>query len=226
MDDEEMLHTLAWIASTYRHQGRWTEAEKLFVQVIETSKTALGPEHPSTLTSMANLASTYRNQGRWTEAEKLEVQVIETRKTALGPEHPDTLASMWNLSHPWKKQGRNSHALGLLEAYVQLQRKRLGPTHPHAIAATVELEAWERSSDLAFSDPPADTSDSQPDANTSTTLIPTAQVEYSRSMIHHHSQATYVRTGILSIHHPLLSALRSSGQAVESIYDDGHYDID
>ena len=68
----------------YRNQGRWKEAEKFDVQVIETSKTKLGADHPSTLTSMANLASTYRNQGRWKEAEELEVQVMETFKRVLG----------------------------------------------------------------------------------------------------------------------------------------------
>ncbi len=68
------------LASTYRNQGRWDEAETLEVQVMETRKTKLGADHPSTLTSMANLASTYRNQGRWDEAETLEVQVMETRK--------------------------------------------------------------------------------------------------------------------------------------------------
>ena len=98
----DTLTSMDNLASTYRNQGRWTEAEKLFVQVMETRKTVLGPEHPDTLTSMDNLASTYRNQGRWTEAEKLQVQVMETSKTVLGPEHPDTLMSMWNLSHTLK----------------------------------------------------------------------------------------------------------------------------
>ena len=86
------------LALTYWNQGRWTEAEKLQVQVMETTKTVLGPEHPDTLASINNLALTYWNQGRWTEAEKLEVQVMETSKTVLGPDHPDTLASMLNLS--------------------------------------------------------------------------------------------------------------------------------
>ncbi len=70
--------------------GRWEEAEKLDVQVMETRKTKLGADHPDTLTSMANLASTFWNQGRWEEAEKLFVQVMETRKTKLGADHPDT----------------------------------------------------------------------------------------------------------------------------------------
>jgi hypothetical protein len=64
---------MANLASTYWNQGRWGEAEKLSIQVIETSKTKLGADHPSTLTSMANLASTYRSQGRWEEAETLQV---------------------------------------------------------------------------------------------------------------------------------------------------------
>ena len=82
------------MASTYRHQGRWAEAEKLFVQVMETSKTVLGPEHLDTLRSMAYLAATYRGQGRLTEAEKLGVQIVKTCKTVLGPEHPHTLCGM------------------------------------------------------------------------------------------------------------------------------------
>lgn len=39
-------------------RGRWEEAEQLEAQVIETRKTKLGADHPSTLTSMANLAFT------------------------------------------------------------------------------------------------------------------------------------------------------------------------
>ena len=77
------------LGRVYYDEGRWEEAEKLFVEVMETSKTKLGADHPSTLTSMANLASTFWNQGRWEEAEKLEVGVMETSKTKLGADHPD-----------------------------------------------------------------------------------------------------------------------------------------
>ncbi|KAA8644042.1 tetratricopeptide repeat protein [Aspergillus tanneri] len=70
--------------------GRYKEAEKLLLQVMEIQKQVLRPEHPDTLTSMANLASTYWNQGRWTETDELEVQAMEARKQVLGPEHADT----------------------------------------------------------------------------------------------------------------------------------------
>ncbi|KAH6843324.1 hypothetical protein B0I37DRAFT_282635, partial [Chaetomium sp. MPI-CAGE-AT-0009] len=55
------------------------EAEKLGVQVIETSKTKFGADHPSTLTSTANL----RRRTGVRAGEKLQVQVMETRKTTL-----------------------------------------------------------------------------------------------------------------------------------------------
>ena len=55
------LSSMGNLVSTYRKQGRWKEAEELFIQVIETKKRVLGREHPSMLTSMANLASTYQS---------------------------------------------------------------------------------------------------------------------------------------------------------------------
>jgi len=91
--------TLVWkCAMTLYSDGRYNEAEGLFVQVMETRKNVLGGEHPDTLISMANLASTYSNQGRWKEAEELDLQVLETRRRELGDEHPDTLNSISNLA--------------------------------------------------------------------------------------------------------------------------------
>ena len=97
-EDVEWLD-LAWKAAMALYSdGRYNEAEELYVQVIETRKKNLGADHPSTLTSMANLAATYRNQGRWDAAEELFVQVIETSKKKLGADYLDTLNSIANLA--------------------------------------------------------------------------------------------------------------------------------
>jgi hypothetical protein len=55
----DTLTSIANLASTYRNQGRWKEAEELDVQVMEIRKRVLGQEHLDTLTSMADLASTF-----------------------------------------------------------------------------------------------------------------------------------------------------------------------
>jgi hypothetical protein len=65
------LYSLKLLASVYRYQERWTEAETIKVQMMKTIQKILGNEHPDTLTSIANLASTYSKQGRWTETKKI-----------------------------------------------------------------------------------------------------------------------------------------------------------
>ncbi|PZD23481.1 CDC6, Cdc6-related protein, AAA superfamily ATPase [Pyrenophora tritici-repentis] len=138
-DDNERLH-LAWkCAMTLHSDGRYEEAEELFVQVMETRKTKLGADHPSTLTSIANLASTYWNQGRWNDAEKLNVQVMETRKTKLGAGHPSTLNSMANLASTYRNQGRWDDAEKLEVQVMETRKTKLGADHPSTLNSMANL---------------------------------------------------------------------------------------
>nr|XP_036584474.1 Kinesin light chain 5 [Colletotrichum truncatum]KAF6793992.1 Kinesin light chain 5 [Colletotrichum truncatum] len=133
------LTSIANLASTFWNQGRWKEAEELFVRVMETSLRVLGEEHPSTLTSMANLASTFRNQGRWKEAEELEVRVMETRKRVLGEEHPSTLTSMANLASTFSNQGRWKEAEELNVRVMETRKRVLGEEHPSTLTSMANL---------------------------------------------------------------------------------------
>ncbi|KAK3346489.1 Tetratricopeptide repeat-domain-containing protein [Lasiosphaeria hispida] len=85
------------LASTYRSQGRWAEAEPLKVQVVEARKRVLGPEHPDTLDSMNNLAITWKDLGRLQDAENLMRECIRLRQQVLGKEHPNTVSSVSQL---------------------------------------------------------------------------------------------------------------------------------
>jgi hypothetical protein len=87
------LTSMANLASTYRNQGRWTEAEQIEVQVMETSRKVLGEEHPDTLTSMNNLAFTMKELGREIEATNLLAVCVQVRNRVLGAEHPHALSS-------------------------------------------------------------------------------------------------------------------------------------
>jgi tetratricopeptide (TPR) repeat protein len=119
--------------------GQWDEAEVAFTQVLEMRKRVLGPDHPSTLTSMANLASTYRNQGRWNEAEKLFAQVMETIKTMLGVKHPDTLSTMSNLASTYWNQGRWNEAEKLEVQVMETRNTVLGAEHPDTLTSMANL---------------------------------------------------------------------------------------
>jgi len=89
----DTLNSMANLASTYRNQGRWKEAEELDVGVMKTRKRVLGEEHPRTLTSMANLAFTWKAQGRNAKAIKLMKECINLRSRILDVDHPHTLSS-------------------------------------------------------------------------------------------------------------------------------------
>ena len=59
LDHPGTLINMSNLALNYQNQGRWDEAEKLQVEVMETCKVKMGLDHPDTLTAMNNLASTY-----------------------------------------------------------------------------------------------------------------------------------------------------------------------
>jgi len=53
------VSSMAILKSTFSNKGQWRKAEKLEVQVMETLKRVLGPEHLDTFASMGSLAITY-----------------------------------------------------------------------------------------------------------------------------------------------------------------------
>ncbi|KIH94168.1 hypothetical protein SPBR_05564 [Sporothrix brasiliensis 5110] len=112
---------------------RWDEAEKLEVQVMETSMEKLGADHYNTILSMSSLASTFWNQGRLDEAEKLEVQVMETRKRILGADHPYTLTSIADLALTIGDQGRWDEAEKLEVQVMEMSKTILGADHPETL---------------------------------------------------------------------------------------------
>jgi len=55
----EHPHTLVAmnnLATTYKNQRRWNEAEDLQMQVVSILRTTLGDDHPSTVIATSNLA--------------------------------------------------------------------------------------------------------------------------------------------------------------------------
>src|ERR1700761_204259 len=62
----------------------WIQDQQLEVQVMETRKTKLGADHPSTLITMNNLAFTWKAKGWDTEARRLMSDCVQRRSCILG----------------------------------------------------------------------------------------------------------------------------------------------
>lgn len=73
------------LASTYSNEGRWEEAGKLVVWGIETKKTKLVSNHPSTRTRMASLAlAEGRHTSIYVGADELYANDMEMCEKAAG----------------------------------------------------------------------------------------------------------------------------------------------
>jgi tetratricopeptide (TPR) repeat protein len=138
-EDRGTLSSLGQLASIYWSQGRWTEEEKIEIEVLETSRRVLGREHPDTLRSMSNLALTYKNQGRWPEAEKIQIEELATCRRVLGNEHPETLISMNNLALTYADQRRWTEAEKIQIEVSETQRRVLGQEHPVTLTSMNNL---------------------------------------------------------------------------------------
>ncbi|CAI6060223.1 unnamed protein product [Clonostachys chloroleuca] len=126
------LSAMFLFASVLLDKGQWTNAEELFVQMLETRKNTLEIDHPDTLAAMSHLALTYRIRGRWEDAEKLQVQVMEAqgRMKNFGADYSDTLTIMNNLALTYVSQGRWDDAAKLQLQVVEAGSMKLGIGHP------------------------------------------------------------------------------------------------
>jgi tetratricopeptide (TPR) repeat protein len=81
----------------YDSQGRYEQAEPLYVEALEMRKRLLGDEHPDVAKASITW-QLYDSQGRYEQAEPLYQQALEMRKRLLGDEHPDVATSLNNLA--------------------------------------------------------------------------------------------------------------------------------
>ena len=136
---ESSPSSMANLASTYSNQGRWKEAEELFLQVIETLKKVLGEEHPDTLTSISNLGSVLERQGNYKEAKAMHQRALEGREKVLGAEHPDTLTSVNNLGSVLERQSKYKEAEAMQRQALEGREKALGIEHPDTLTSVNNL---------------------------------------------------------------------------------------
>jgi tetratricopeptide (TPR) repeat protein len=96
--EADLATNLSYLAGLYDSQGRYSEAEPLYLQALELRKRLLGEDHPAVASSLNNLAGLYDSQGRYSEAEPLYLQALELAERVLGVNHPSTVTIRENLA--------------------------------------------------------------------------------------------------------------------------------
>ena len=128
----ETVATLNRLAVLYRDQGRYTEAEQLFKQILEITEKVLGKDHLDTADSLNNLAILYHDQGRYAEAEQLLIQTKDIFKKELGRDHLNTIIALNNLAQLYIVQGNYHKAEPQLKQALEVFEETLGKDHLHS----------------------------------------------------------------------------------------------
>ncbi|MCC5643872.1 tetratricopeptide repeat protein [Nostoc sp. CHAB 5824] len=128
--EEDVATSLNNLAGLYYFQGRYSEAEPLYIQALALRRQLLGESHPDVAQSLNNLAYLYYFQGRYSEAESLFTQALALRRQLLGDEHPDVATSLNNLALLYHCQGKYTEAEPLYIQALALRRQLLGESHP------------------------------------------------------------------------------------------------
>jgi len=64
-EHRDTLSSMADLAKLFWYQGKYGQAEPLFIKVLEAERRTLGEEYPGTLATMDDLAVLYRDQGKY-----------------------------------------------------------------------------------------------------------------------------------------------------------------
>jgi len=128
--EAELSSSLNYLAGLYYFQGRYSEAEPLYLQALEIGRRSLPEDHPGLATHLNNLAALYESKGRYSEAEPLYLQALEIQRRALREDHPFLATYLNNLARLYESQGRYSEAEPLFLQALEIGRRSLPEDHP------------------------------------------------------------------------------------------------
>jgi len=94
---EALATSLNNLAVLYDNQGRYSEAEPLYLDALEMRRRLFTGDHPDVADSLNNLALLYYIQGRYNEAEPLYLDALAIFERVLGTDHTNTITVWDNL---------------------------------------------------------------------------------------------------------------------------------
>jgi CHAT domain-containing protein/Flp pilus assembly protein TadD len=110
------------LATLYRYQGRYSEAERLYLEALDTFAATRPAGDEERLVAEQFLALLYADQGRYEEALSLMVEGLVWWRQLLAADHPELAIVLGNLASIYQDQGRYGEAEPLLQEAVAILR--------------------------------------------------------------------------------------------------------
>jgi len=126
-DQVEIADLLNGMAGLYQAQGRYAEAEPLYVRGLSIYEQHLDPDDLETTSLLNNLGLLYSTQGRYAEAEQLYLRNLSICEKHLAPDDLEVAMLLNNLAYLYREQGRYAETEALMLRSLSICEKHLGP---------------------------------------------------------------------------------------------------
>lgn len=123
----------------YYVSGRFTEAEKLLMQVWEDMKTRFGDDHAFTLNTAATLSGIYESQEKFAEAEKMNLQILESMRRTVGEDDALAITTKQDMAKIYFEQNKLAEAEDMYRQALDIGKRTLEDHDPVMITALYSL---------------------------------------------------------------------------------------
>lgn len=138
-EDPISLYAGEVLAGCYHDLGKYSEAETLFLRVLDKASQSLGDSHEKTLQIRSGFASLLTSMGRFAEAERELQQVQRLQEAAGNVSNRESLIVGSNLAMLLAELGRLDEAVEQQQRNATLSASLLGEFHDSTITAKLNL---------------------------------------------------------------------------------------
>jgi tetratricopeptide (TPR) repeat protein len=122
------------LATAYKLERRWDEAEDLFRKSLAVRERLLGPTDRDIAMALNNLGVLLLERNRSAEAQPLLERAVAIWEGSLGPSHPQVAAGLHNLATVFMALDRVGSAQACFEQAIHVAETTLPADHPNLAA--------------------------------------------------------------------------------------------
>ena len=130
LHDRRVAVTLAHLAQTYSAQGKFVEAEPVYLEALKIYQDVHGENHLDVAAMLNNLGVLHRKHGQYADAQRLLTRALSIKEKLLGPDHLEVALALSNVAAMHLAQGDWDSAAKLLARALALRETQLRPDHP------------------------------------------------------------------------------------------------
>ncbi|MBK7418293.1 MAG: tetratricopeptide repeat protein [Nitrospira sp.] len=128
LHDRRVAVTLAHLAQAYSAQGKFVEAEPVYLEALKIYQDVHGENHLDVAAMLNNLGVLHRKHGQYADAQRLLTRALSIKEKLLGTDHPEVALALSNLAAMYLAQGDGEQAGPYLRGPWRCGRSIWGPT--------------------------------------------------------------------------------------------------